>query len=108
MSPDPYLQLFTVHSCRKLLYPPPTSEAGPSKPKPNVYNPFGLLDSRLEAALKQMVQEHEEQAEAATGEGLNGQPNSSNVICDSYPEQSLPLSCHVFPKPCAVRLNEGP
>lgn len=58
---------------RRLLYPPPTSASGPSRPKPNVYSPFGLLDSRLEESLKQMVQEEEEKLEAAGGQGLNGE-----------------------------------
>ncbi|WVQ95409.1 hypothetical protein IAU59_002506 [Kwoniella sp. CBS 9459] len=49
----------------KLLYPPPPSaEAGPSKPKPNSYQPFQLLDTRIEQGLREMAAE-----EAARLEG---------------------------------------
>jgi hypothetical protein len=57
---------------RKLLYPPPANEAGPSKPRPNTYLPFQLLDSRLEHSLRQMAAEEEERARETDGNGLNG------------------------------------
>lgn len=55
-----------------LLYPPPT-EAGPSRPNPNIYRPFQLLDSQFEARLKAAVAEEEQRLEAAGGSGLNGE-----------------------------------
>ncbi|KAK8850730.1 hypothetical protein IAR55_004650 [Kwoniella newhampshirensis] len=44
----------------KLLYPPPPSAvAGPSKPRPNAYRPFQLLDLRIEEGLREMISEEE-------------------------------------------------
>lgn len=40
-----------------LLYPPPEGEDSSSRPSPNFYRPFQLLDSRFEARLKELVEE---------------------------------------------------
>lgn len=66
------LRRMTHRRRRKLLYPPPANEAGPSKPRPNTYLPFQLLDSRLEHSLRGMAAEEEERARGADGSGLNG------------------------------------
>ncbi|WVW80661.1 hypothetical protein I302_102647 [Kwoniella bestiolae CBS 10118] len=56
----------------KLLYPPPSNAvAGPSKPRPNTYLPFQLLDSRIEQGLKEMAAEEQDRL-------ANGDVNSLN------------------------------
>lgn len=57
---------------RKLLYPAPGSEAGPSKPRPNLYLPFQLLDNSLESSIKQMIQEEQDRVDGDEKSSLNG------------------------------------
>ncbi|WWD20896.1 hypothetical protein CI109_105374 [Kwoniella shandongensis] len=56
----------------KLLYPPPPSAvAGPSKPRPNSYRPFQLLDSRIEEGLREMISEEEDRLQSGDTAKLN-------------------------------------
>lgn len=54
-----------------LLYPPPKASST-SKPSPNFYRPFQLLDNQFEARLKAVVEEEENRLTVAGGAGLNG------------------------------------
>ncbi|WWC92533.1 uncharacterized protein L201_007492 [Kwoniella dendrophila CBS 6074] len=59
----------------KLLYPPPPNAvAGPSKPRPNTYHPFQLLDSRIEEGLKEMAAEEQDRLEHGDMKTLNQPP----------------------------------
>ncbi|WWC64990.1 uncharacterized protein I303_107604 [Kwoniella dejecticola CBS 10117] len=59
----------------KLLYPPPPNAvAGPSKPRPNSYLPFQLLDSRIEEGLKEMAAEERDRLENGDIKSLNQPP----------------------------------
>ncbi|KAK6906428.1 hypothetical protein I203_100413 [Kwoniella mangroviensis CBS 8507] len=59
----------------KLLYPPPSNAiAGPSKPRPNTYHPFQLLDTRIEEGLKEMAEEEQRRIENGHIKSLNQPP----------------------------------
>jgi len=58
-----------------LLYPPPKATST-SKPNPNFYRPFQLLDNQFEARLKAVVEEEEERLASVGGKGLNGREDS--------------------------------
>lgn len=55
-----------------LLYPLP-DEVASSKPRPNFYRPFQMLDSRFEEQLKAVVRAEEERLDMTEGKGLNGE-----------------------------------
>ncbi|WRT70912.1 uncharacterized protein IL334_007911 [Kwoniella shivajii] len=65
----------------KLLYPPPPNAvAGPSKPRPNSYHPFQLLDSRIEQGLKEMAAEEQERLENGNVKSLNEPPSMVSAL----------------------------
>lgn len=58
---------------RKMLYPPPeTGEAGPSTLKSNSYEPFRLLDTRIEEGLRGMAEEEQQRMGDTDAKGING------------------------------------
>lgn len=62
---------------RKMLYPPPeTGEAGPSTLKSNSYEPFRLLDTRIEEGLRGMAEEEQQRMGDTEAKGINGTSGS--------------------------------
>lgn len=62
--------------CSKMLYPPPydpASEAGAGAgPRSNSYEPFRMLDTRIEEGLRGMAEEEKARIEQTGGQGMNG------------------------------------
>ena len=62
-----------------MLYPPPeTGEAGPSTLKSNSYEPFRLLDTRIEEGLRGMAEEEQQRMGDTDAKGINGMSGSFN------------------------------
>lgn len=56
-----------------MLYPPPeTGEAGPSTLKSNSYEPFRMLDTRIEEGLRGMAEEEQQRMGDTDAKGING------------------------------------
>jgi hypothetical protein len=65
----------------KMLYPPPEdsqAESSISQPqiRSNSYEPFRLLDTRIEQGLRGMAEEEQRRMEESEGEGINGKYRS--------------------------------
>jgi hypothetical protein len=59
---------------RKMLYPPPEREeegGGPSRIRSNSYEPFRMLDTRIEESLRGMAEEEQERLKTDP-KGVNG------------------------------------
>lgn len=72
---------------RKMLYPPPYDSESSSKPLPNSYEPFRILDERIEESLRSMAEEERIRMEESEGQGLNG------MSC--VPEPPTLALCHM-------------
>lgn len=60
-----------------MLYPPPeTGEAGPSTLKSNSYEPFRMLDTRIEEGLRGMAEEEQQRMGDTDAKGINGTSGS--------------------------------
>jgi hypothetical protein len=68
---------------RKMLYPPPEREedgGGPStKIRSNSYEPFRMLDTRIEESLRGMAEEEQQRLEVDS-KGVNGRSPPNHVI----------------------------
>jgi hypothetical protein len=68
---------------RKMLYPPPEREedgGGPStKLRSNSYEPFRMLDTRIEDGLRGMAEEEQQRLESDP-KGVNGRSSPIHII----------------------------
>lgn len=62
-----------------MLYPPPYESGSSSKPLPNSYEPFRILDTRMEEGLRGMAEEERVRMEESEGQGVNGETYLSRV-----------------------------